>query len=215
MVIKTNWKRKLLFTKFAIYFFVFYDYVAFHGFHGFVALKPFSQAFEMNASHCSAAVAGADHWVEVVVGVVDDAIVVVQTDSTNHRRLVSNTTCLGWLFLNVSLRSIQLRLSPRLLYALLQVLNRLHIQPIQKRRRPNNFYPTIQSNISFTIAFDLFVQFYIIDVDNWILRSSSFWTYIGFISFGYIWPRTLTSLRLVVFSFNFHFWLRIVNISHT
>ena len=77
MIIQTDRKRKFLFTKFTVNFLVLYDHVPFNCFDGFVSFEPLSQTFEMNSTHCAAAVAWTYHRIELFILVVNHTVVIV------------------------------------------------------------------------------------------------------------------------------------------
>ena len=61
--------------------------MGFDYFHCLISLEPLLEALEMDSSHGARTATGGDHWVEVLVIVVLDRVVVVKADAANHRGL--------------------------------------------------------------------------------------------------------------------------------
>ena len=61
--------------------------MCFDYFHCLVSFEPLLEALEMDSSHGARAATGGDHWVEVLVIVVLDRVIVVKADAADHRGL--------------------------------------------------------------------------------------------------------------------------------
>lgn len=70
-----------------INFLVFENDMTFDDLHVFILLEPLPEALEMDSAHGARAVARGDHGVELIIGVIIDAIIVVEAYATDHGRL--------------------------------------------------------------------------------------------------------------------------------
>ena len=92
-VININRKWEFLFAEFAIDLFVLDDHMCFDYFHCLIPFEPLLEALEMDSSHGAWTATGGDHWVEVLVIVVLDRVIVVKADAADHCGLGG----VGWL----------------------------------------------------------------------------------------------------------------------
>ena len=83
-IVDINRKWKFLFAKLAINLFVFDHDMAFYSLHCFVSLEPLLETLEVDSSHGARAATGRDHWVEGLVVIVLDCIIVIEADSADH-----------------------------------------------------------------------------------------------------------------------------------
>lgn len=154
----------------------------------------------MYSTHCTTTMTWTYHWIKIFLLIINHSIVIIQTYSTNHCRLVAHIWSLWTLFYNIChLWSSKFRFCfSRFLHVTLDIFNSLDIKSIQKRWWSHNFNSAVDADISFTVeAFYLLVKLNIIDIYYRIFVFFSVWANIGFVSFGDVASWTLTSVWFV------------------
>ena len=172
----------------------------------------------MYSTHGSTAVARADHRIEVFMLVVNNAVIVIKTNSADHGWLVWNLRQRRLFFQGVELlicNSIIGHLGfCSLLFsrACFEIFDGLNVQPIQETWWPYEFNTTIEADVAFSIHIDVSAEVDIVWVHDGVLRPASDGAERCLVALGPLRSRTLAPLGFEIWLHKLG-WFGIVNIS--
>ena len=169
----------------------------------------------MDATHGTGTVARRDHGVELLVSVIDYLVVIVETNSANHSRVIGHfgssirfvnllNVIYSFCRMEVAVDNTHVRFSSQFAFL------RLYFQPFYNIRRMCKLNTTVLPYDSF----DILIKFDVISVDYGSFRLPPLRANIGFVTLRSIRAGTLASLGLDVIVL-WMLGLRIINISNS